>query len=500
MWDLDKNKYSHMKMRWLNTLQREWHPDVALVFQGTLSFDPDNPTRFYRATKLLDQFVWHHLNLTGSIMASHLANSIEHARKTGAIVASNGKSLIEYLDNWVKITDADEARRAREALLGLQVQPKFTLVELEETYRWAEAIIQRLPASERTAECNIRVRFLEGMKGELAPRKIAVESQLATLTALGHTITDASFIQMIGTQLAAHRLEMGVVSANSETFQQPGVETKVKPNVNVMYHREQGDRDNQEGRRCFACNGLHTINQCDKGKCEYCDGINCGIHFPNKVSCIVKHIVELGWLPDNVKGADGLDMPANHKYFLIEKARRIKQKMGEKKTADEKTASEPNEQSNVIYVPKMRDMTASEIRAMSREDEVCFYINNMIRSPTKRAFDEANESTVGDGIEVNDASNEQCAICPDAEEEEDVEVDAQCGNGGPEQAAKPGKAAPANYPFWEIKPVAPGEPTATEACDRPVHETNPDDVQGDKRVTESGGHETESIDMNWEDG
>ena len=131
IWDLDKNTYSRMKMRWLNTLQREWHPDVALVFQGKLNFDPGDPTRFYRAVKLLDQFVWHHLNLTGSITASHLANSIEHARKTGVIVASNGKSLIEYLDNWIKITDADEARRAREALLGLQVQPQFTLVELE---------------------------------------------------------------------------------------------------------------------------------------------------------------------------------------------------------------------------------------------------------------------------------------------------------------------------------------------------------------------------------
>ena len=145
-------------------------------------------------------------------------------------------------------------------------------------------------------------------------------------------------------------------------------------------------------------------------------------------------------------------------------------------------------------------MTASEIRAMSREDEVCFHINCMPRSPSKRTFDETNESTIGDVIEGDVASNERCECCSDVEEEADVMVDPLCGNGGPERAAKTGKAAPANYPFWEIKPVAPGELAATEACDRPVREANPDDVQGDKRVTESGGHETESIDMNWEDG
>ena len=49
IWDLDKNSYSRMKVRWLNTLQREWHPDVSLVFQGKLNFDQGGPTRFYRA-------------------------------------------------------------------------------------------------------------------------------------------------------------------------------------------------------------------------------------------------------------------------------------------------------------------------------------------------------------------------------------------------------------------------------------------------------------------
>ena len=122
-------------MRWLNTLQREWQsPDVSLAYQGKIAFDPSSPERYYKAVKLLDQFVWHHLKLTGSMTASHLANSIEHARKTGAIASGNGVSLIEYLDKWVKITDADEAKRARDALLGLKILPEFTLVELDETY------------------------------------------------------------------------------------------------------------------------------------------------------------------------------------------------------------------------------------------------------------------------------------------------------------------------------------------------------------------------------
>ena len=335
------------------------------------------------------------------------------------------------------------------------------------------------------------------MKGELAPRKIAVESQLSTLTALGHTITDASFIKMIGTQLAAHRIETGTNSANSEVFEQPGVEKKIKPNVNVTYHR---DREQQEVRRCFSCNGNHLIDRCEKSKCEFCNGVNCGIHFPNKTSCLVKYVVEHGWLPNNVEGADGSDMPANHKFFIVDRARRIKQRMDEEEIKDEKTASESKEQSNYIRVDNRRDMTASEILAMSHEDEDGFYINNITRSPTKRTLGEAIDSTVGEAIEGNDATNEQCALCSDVEDEAKDEIAALCGNGGPERAAKPGTATPANYPFRVIAPVAPGKPTTAEACDRLVDEMNPDNVQGYKRATESGGHKIELIDMNWEDG
>ena len=60
-----------------------------------------------------------------------------------------------------------------------------------------------------------------------------------------------------------------------------------------------------------------------------------------------------------MKGADDLDMPANHKFFLVDKARQIKQRMDEKKMADEKTASESNEQSNFVCVSGRRDRTAT---------------------------------------------------------------------------------------------------------------------------------------------
>ena len=97
-----------------------------------------------------------------------------------------------------------------------------------------------------------------------------------------------------------------------------------------------------------------------------------------------------------------------------------------------------------------------------------------------------------------------CAICPDAEEEEDVEVDPLCGNGGLEKAAKLGNATPANLPFRVIAPAAPGEPTEADAGDRPGDDPNPNGIQDYdntyKRETESGGRKTEFLDMNWEDG
>ncbi len=51
------------------------------------------------------------------------------------------------------------------------------------------------------------------------------------------------------------------ITTGSEVFDQPGIDKKIKPVVSITQHREQGDRDQQEVRRCFACNGNHTINQ-----------------------------------------------------------------------------------------------------------------------------------------------------------------------------------------------------------------------------------------------
>jgi hypothetical protein len=48
IWDLDKNTLSRMKMRWLNTLQRERHPDVSLAYQEKITFNPSSPERYSR--------------------------------------------------------------------------------------------------------------------------------------------------------------------------------------------------------------------------------------------------------------------------------------------------------------------------------------------------------------------------------------------------------------------------------------------------------------------
>ena len=152
---------------------------------------------------------------------------------------------------------------------------------------------------------------------------------------------------------------------------------------------------------------------------------------------------------DNVKGADGLYMPANHKFFLVDKARQIKQRMNEKKMADERAMDERIERSLFICRSQNRDPTASEIDKLGYdpEDHVSYYINTVTRSNTKRTFDETNESMVGEAIEVDDATNERCAPCSDVEDEENDEIAALCGNGGAERAAKPGPATPVNYPF-----------------------------------------------------
>ena len=107
-------------------------------------------------------------------------------------------------------------------------------------------------------------------------------------------------------------------------------------------------------------------------------------------------------------------------------------------------------------------------------------------------------------IEGDVASDERFVCCSDVEEEVDVTDNPLCGNGGLEKAAKLGNATTANLPFRVNAPVAPGRPTEAEACYRPGNKPNPDAIQGYddayKRAIESGGRETELMDMNWEDG
>ena len=97
IWHLDKNTLGRYEKHWVNTLQREWHPDVALAFLDKIEFDASNPERYSRAQNLLDTFIWHHLDLDQPDVGAHLAVSIENARHSGKIVARNGKSLLDFL-------------------------------------------------------------------------------------------------------------------------------------------------------------------------------------------------------------------------------------------------------------------------------------------------------------------------------------------------------------------------------------------------------------------
>ena len=42
VWNLDKNTLCRYVKRWTNTLEREWHPDVARVLNGSLTFNGAN--------------------------------------------------------------------------------------------------------------------------------------------------------------------------------------------------------------------------------------------------------------------------------------------------------------------------------------------------------------------------------------------------------------------------------------------------------------------------
>ena len=75
-WNLDKNTLGRYEKHWLNTLQREWQPDVAVAFQDKIEFDPNKPERYLNAQKLLDTFIWHHLDLDQKPAGPHLAVSI----------------------------------------------------------------------------------------------------------------------------------------------------------------------------------------------------------------------------------------------------------------------------------------------------------------------------------------------------------------------------------------------------------------------------------------
>eukprot|EP00966_Prymnesium_polylepis_P186755 4329204-Prymnesium_polylepis.1 len=149
-------------------------------------------------------FIIAHLATEGKI-ATHLHEKMEEARMTGALTPKSGSALLKFLKEWIIIRDPQEQVKAKRALQSIQVLQTHTIVELETIFWWATSIVARLPSSERTAECDVQTRMVEGLQGELVSRKIIIQSQLeiAAMIAGGTSKIDpANFLLMIAKQLA----------------------------------------------------------------------------------------------------------------------------------------------------------------------------------------------------------------------------------------------------------------------------------------------------------
>ena len=89
VWSLDKNTLCRYIKRWSNTQEREWHPDVARVLNGTLTFNGANAEQFNSAASMAETFLMAHLDFTGE-KGERLQKRMEEARLNGALVPCNG--------------------------------------------------------------------------------------------------------------------------------------------------------------------------------------------------------------------------------------------------------------------------------------------------------------------------------------------------------------------------------------------------------------------------
>ena len=115
VWNLDKNTLCRYVKRWTNTLEREWHPDVARILNGSLTFNGTNAEQFNTAASMAETFIMAHLDFKGE-KGERLQKRMEEARLNGVLVPCNGRALLNYLLQWIIITDEGEQQRAREAL------------------------------------------------------------------------------------------------------------------------------------------------------------------------------------------------------------------------------------------------------------------------------------------------------------------------------------------------------------------------------------------------
>ena len=289
LWEVNKNTLKRYQMRWMNTLEREWHPSVHAHMTGAAAFDASAPHLYHTAVQHGETFILAHISTEGSL-AQHLHDLIVRSRTDGTIVANDGRSLIQFLERWIIINDADAQAAARTALMSITLLPAFTIIELEDSFWWATNIVARLPARERTQECDVRRRMVEGLRDELAARRVVVQSQLSMVTMLGRgsAVSDAEFIKLLATQLAEHRHSAGI--ASSESFVQPHVSAASGQDAPTTFaigtDRSKGKgKDKERKPSCWACAGPHNTDECPKPPCGKCGTKFCGIHFPKPVVC-----------------------------------------------------------------------------------------------------------------------------------------------------------------------------------------------------------------------
>jgi hypothetical protein len=194
VWDPErKSDFPRMLKRWENELRLNWQPCVIELMQGRLA--QSSPDWALAANSSL-RFVMAHVNCK-SAEGEYMHQKIAEAQGDGTITQQTGLAVVRFIRESLVLTNEGDQQKARAALLGIVISPKMSLRHLEELYWWAEGVRIRLPAHERTAECDVLRCMVRGMKGELATRKMILEGLLDTATAAGRRLDAAATLRAL---------------------------------------------------------------------------------------------------------------------------------------------------------------------------------------------------------------------------------------------------------------------------------------------------------------